>query len=107
LSDADEAVVDLTGAAVRFIMARKGATDALVDEQATIVDADEGIVKYSWASGDTATIGKFIAEWEVTFLDGRSETFPNSTYLNVKITNDLGGIDSGDAEDDDVFDDLF
>jgi hypothetical protein len=92
LRDADLVAVDITGnIGVRFIMAAKGGA-VKVDASATVVSAVGGVVKYSWQEPDTDTAGNFIAEFEVEFSDGRLETFPNSTNINIKVTPDLGGI---------------
>lgn len=92
LKDAENTVVNLSGATVRFIMSSKLDGSVKVDEPASVVDAAQGLVKYAWASADTDTAGTFNAEWEVTFADNRSETFPNNKYNIVKITADLGGV---------------
>lgn len=95
LSDADEQVVNLSGATIMFIMRPRGGDpddDPKVEASASVVSAPAGSVKYAWATGDTDTAGSYNAEWEVTFADGRSETFPNNSNLVVKITADLGGI---------------
>lgn len=95
LKDADENVVNLSGATVMFVMRLRGASltdDPKVEAAAVVVSAVAGTVKYVWATGDTDTAGSYNAEWEVTFADGRQETFPNNSNLVVKITLDLGGV---------------
>lgn len=79
----DGSAVDLTGATVKFHM---GST---IDAAATITDAATGNVRYDWASGDTATAGTYNAEFEVTFSDGKIETFPNDEYLLIVITEEV------------------
>lgn len=49
-----------------------------------------GKVKYQWQTGDTATPGVYRAEFQVTFNDGRIETYPNGSYLTINIYEDLG-----------------
>lgn len=80
--------VDLTGATVRFHMALQGVT-AKVDALATVVDALTGSVKYAWATADTDTAGDFMGEWEVTFPDGRKQSFPRGGYLRIRISREL------------------
>jgi hypothetical protein len=80
--------VDLTGATVRFLMSRRNTLK--VDRQAIIQDAVNGIVWMVFEQGDTEEVGAFQAEFEVTFSDGRIETFPNNGYILIHIQNDLG-----------------
>lgn len=84
--------INLGGCSVRFIMTNKTTDEVAVDAPATIVDAVNGKVKYSWQPPDTDTDGNFKAEFEVTFGDGRAETFPNNKNIIIKITPDLGGV---------------
>ncbi len=90
LKDGDDAVIDLTDATVRFHMRTIGGTTAKIDSAVSIVSpATNGIVQYDWTAADTDTIGSFQAEFEVTYSSGRIETFPNSGYIRVEITDDI------------------
>ncbi|MGE0371946.1 MAG: BppU family phage baseplate upper protein [Gammaproteobacteria bacterium] len=89
LLDGDRQPVDLAGSSVSFLMRLPDGSSAKVDAAATIVQEDAGIVKYTWASGDTDTAGDYRAEWEVTF-SGKPQTFPNDGYDTVHILEDLG-----------------
>jgi hypothetical protein len=89
LKDADENAVDLDGSSVRFHMREVGGTTSKVDAAATLVDANAGQVKYTWAADDTDTIGSYQAEFEVTYGDSRIETFPNNGYIQVEIIDDI------------------
>lgn len=88
------AAVDLTGSTVKFIMKLDSASasaEPKVDAEADIVgDAEDGIVEYAWADGDTDTIGTYRAEFEVTFASGKTRSFPSADYLLVRIIADLG-----------------
>lgn len=89
LKDVDGNVVDLSGATVRFHMRKQGSTTAKVDAAATIVDDVGGVVRYNWTSANTDTVGTYQAEFEVTYTDETVETFPNATYLKVKVIDDI------------------
>lgn len=92
LKDSTNAVVNLSGCSVRFIMRDKSTGETKVDAPATVVNAAGGVVKYSWAVGDTDIPSTYKAEFEVQFPDTRLGTFPNSSYMQVKVTPDLGGV---------------
>lgn len=82
---------DLTGATVVFNMKTTGGVSKVNRGAATIVgDPTLGIVRYSWLAADTNTAGLFNAEYEVTYANGKIETFPNDSYIRVKVTEDLG-----------------
>lgn len=89
LQDASGTAVNITGASVRFHMRQIGSTQVKVDAAASIVTADEGLVRYNWISADTADTGSFQAEFEVTYADGSIETFPNDGYIRVEIIDDI------------------
>jgi hypothetical protein len=87
--DADDEIVPLNGATVRFHMRTLGSRELIVDEAAVVVDAPNGLVRYNWSLADTATAGSFQAEFEVTYADGGVETFPNDSYIAVTIYDDI------------------
>jgi len=89
LQDADGIAVNITGAAIRFHMRQIGSTAVDVDAAAVIVTALDGLVRYDWQAADTATIGSYQAEIEVTYADGTIETFPNDGYIRVEIIKDI------------------
>jgi hypothetical protein len=89
LQDADGNAVNVTGATVRFHMRPVGTTTVVVDEAATIVTPLDGLVRYDWQAADTATIGSYQAEFEVTYADSSVETFPNDGYIRVEIIDDI------------------
>jgi uncharacterized protein YfaS (alpha-2-macroglobulin family) len=53
---------------------------------ATIHDAPNGVVRYSWGTDDTDEAGRYRAEFEVTYADGSVETFPNDGFHDVVLT---------------------
>lgn len=89
LLDGNGLAVDITGnLGVTFHMRNSEGT-VIIDTAATVVTADFGIVRYDWDAADTATAGTFQAEFEVTYSDGKVETFPNASYIEVIITDDI------------------
>lgn len=84
----DETAVNLTGASVKFLMTEQGGTTVKVNAAAVIVSASAGTVRYDWVSGDTDTAGMYRGEFEVT-LAGKKETFPNDSYIEIRVTSDL------------------
>lgn len=89
LKDGDEVAINLTDATINFHMRTVGGETAVVDAAASIVSAENGIVQYIWDAADTATVGSYQAEFEVTFAGGAVETFPNNGYIRVEITDDI------------------
>jgi hypothetical protein len=89
LKHPDKSAVTLTGATVKFHMrsSRRGSTPIVGN--ASIVDPLAGRVKYEWAASDTASTGDYEVEFEVTFADGKIETYPNEGYLEVSIDGEI------------------
>lgn len=83
----DGKVRNVTGALVRFHMTIPGAATMKVDAAGTVVDGPNGVVRYALQSGDTDTPGKYHCEYEVTYPDGRVETFPNDDKPLVLIVS--------------------
>lgn len=78
--------VDLTGATVRFILSRNGASTVRV---ATVVNAAAGTVSYAAVAGDLATAGEHRQEWEVTWPAGQTLTYPSDGWNRVLVLDDL------------------
>lgn len=89
LKDGNDAAVDLTGATVTFKMRPVAQTTVKTDAAAIIHNADGGQVRYEWVAADTNTVGSYEAEFQVTFVDGKIETFPNSDFIRITITDDI------------------
>ena len=89
LKDGDEVAINLTDATINFHMRTVGGETAVVDAAASIVSAENGILQYLWDAADTATVGSYQAEFEVTFAGGKIETFPHNGYIRVEITDDI------------------
>ena len=89
LRDGSENVIDLTGATAVFKMRPVGQETAKTDRAAIIHNEDNGQVRYEWQASDTDTIGSYEAEFQITFVDGKIETFPNSDFIRITITDDI------------------
>lgn len=89
LLDNEENPVNLSGASVDFHMTNYVGNEVVVNSTATVEEPAEGIVRYEWGAGDTADSGRYKAEFEVEFLDGKVETFPNDDYITVIVKDEL------------------
>lgn len=74
---------------VRFKMRRQETAVADVDALATVLDGEQGIVEYAWLPADTDTAGEYFGEFEVTYSDGRVQTFPNKSHIRIHIIKDI------------------
>ncbi len=50
---------------------------------------DAGIVRYAWGEGDTDQVGRFDAEFKLTWAGGAPQTVPNEGHIQVFIDEDL------------------
>lgn len=81
--------VDLTAATtVRLLLAARNGTLAV--DAALAARPANGQLTYTWGLTDTAAIGSYRVEVEVTWPGGRKQTFPSDGYGAVRITPDLG-----------------
>lgn len=62
------------GATVRFQMRRPDDRRFTVNAVASITDAPNGRVSYSWAANDLAVAGTYQVQWEVTWPDTSKQT---------------------------------
>lgn len=85
-------LVGLDSATVRYTL-QAVATGVLKVTRATATVANQttspGEVSYQWLAGDVDTVGVYSEEWEVTYADGRKETFPTDAPQYVEIQADL------------------
>jgi hypothetical protein len=88
--------VDLSNAeAIRFIARSTGTQSQFLITGDALADADQnanrGRGSYTWVEGDTENIGTYNVEFEVDWggLSARIETFPDSGYRELSITDDL------------------
>jgi hypothetical protein len=91
LQDVDGTALDLTASVSGISFTMKNLdTDqtAISASAATIISQTTGMVRYSWAEGDTNTAGTYVAEFQVLYNDGTKLTIPTSTVLSVVILED-------------------
>lgn len=87
---ADMTARDMTGlAGVNFMMGKPGATPIISVGPVTSVSLVEGILEYRWVAGDTDDPGEYRAEFIITTLDGKEETYPKDGYIVVEVVQDV------------------
>lgn len=84
----------LSGATVVFNMRSSSGAVVINRAAVTVVDADTGLVRYNWTAANTARSGTYHAEFEVTFADGKVETFPKSenavsNFITIVVPEDV------------------
>ena len=91
LKDAFGAPVNVTGAGIKFSMRVKPAGTVKVDAaSAAIVTAGTGRVRYEWTAANTNTADEYEGEFQVTYANGKIQTFPNDGHIPIVITDDIG-----------------
>lgn len=90
LVDSAGTAVNLTGASVVFKMYDQVRATQVVSAAATLDDAANGVVSYTWQAADTDVPGWYWVEFVVTYSDSSIEKFPNSGFISVKINKELG-----------------
>ena len=90
LRDDKDRTINITGATVKFSM-RNASTNVVKISLASVttVNSTAGRVKYPFTASDTDTAGNFDGEFQVTFVGGQIETFPNDGYIKVIVTDDV------------------
>lgn len=84
-----------TAASVLFVMRATGAASNSTPKvsRPSTVTADQtvntGQVTHEWQVADTALSGSFVAEFVVTWADGREQTFPTAGFITITIYDDL------------------
>jgi len=77
-------IVDLTDCTVRFQMRKSDDRRFTVNNEADIVDAEAGSVRYQWGPNDLAVPGEYEIQWEVTYPDARKQTTADTEPLTVR-----------------------
>jgi hypothetical protein len=77
--------LNLTGCqGVKFQMRKPDDKLFTVNAAATVTNASQGLVSYSWAAKDLAVDGEYDAQWEVTFGDGKVQTVARPNRILVR-----------------------
>jgi hypothetical protein len=84
LKDKDSSSVNLTDCYVHFHMSNG------VNGAAQVINPLEGEVIFPLEYSATNKIGNYRAEFKVTYKDGRTETFPNDSYIKISIMAKVG-----------------
>lgn len=84
---------------VRVLIKEVDGDELIVDDDTdgdvTIDDEDNGLISYSWQSGDTDTVATYIGEVKVEELDESDETtgqiisFPSSGNFEIRVQESL------------------
>lgn len=91
LLDENGVPINVTGLTVAFHLRKTGATALKVNAACSLVTPNQGLVRYTWVSGDTDTVGEYEGEFEITYAaPTRTLTCPNSGYFYVTINAQLG-----------------
>ena len=89
LKDDTGAAINLTGATVKLFIRKADGTGTPLSRSMTIVNAAAGTVRYDWIAADTATVGDWNFEFQITFGDGKIATVPTVGYYSLQIVDDI------------------
>jgi len=74
---ADGSVIDLsTATKVEIILTPYGSTTPSLIGVCSIIDAQNGVVRYEWGVGETDVVGIYSLEFRITFNNGDVLTVP-------------------------------
>lgn len=91
LTDNRNQVVNLTNASSgRLLVRDRDDNVVIVTGAITFVDRPNGVVRYSWAAGDTIEAGVFDAEVEITD-SGKQQTYPTDGFIEIIIAPSVDG----------------
>ena len=80
-----DVALNATGCTVTFAMRPYKQTTAATKKAASFVTSNPAVARYEWDALDTQVAGKHYAEFEVTYPDGKTMTFPGKGYLVVMV----------------------
>ena len=89
--DEDGDPVSIVGySSLTFSMRIKRAGTVIIDdEDAVLVTAVSGNVKYVWSASDTVTAGDYEGEFKCTLGSGQIISFPNNGYILILISESV------------------
>jgi hypothetical protein len=76
--------IDLTDCDVVFRMRKSDDRLWTVNAAATVTDAPNGRVRYSWGANDLANHGEYEAYWRITFLDTTTQSTEPPNTIEVR-----------------------
>lgn len=84
--------IDVTLDTAVLLMRNRKTNQLKLDRVPVTLGEDSGgrFFTYDWVEGDTDTAGQFHIEVEALQTNGKPITFPNRTFGEVLITEDLG-----------------
>lgn len=91
VKSADGTVPDLTNATAVALKAKLTTGATTITRAGTFEDRVNGKVKFTWQSGDLATVGIYDMEIEVTWPTSRPSTHPNDTYVPLVVVRKAQG----------------
>ena len=81
----DDGVPNLVGAIATLYVADK--ESAIIEKPMTI--NDDNTVSFAFDEGDITKAGVYDVEIVITYPNGKRETFPDTTYLKLKVLQNL------------------
>ena len=91
-TDKNGTAIDLTGATIAATMqSSAGGSNIFSSQACTITDAAAGDFEYAWQGTNTATVGEFYIEFQVTPLTGGKYSLPANGRALITIEADLDG----------------
>lgn len=81
--------VNLTGATIKFIVAKPNGDVVIESSSVTINDAVKGKVQYEPTAAEVAETLRGNGEFEVTDSAGDVQSYPSGSYIDVEIIKDL------------------
>lgn len=79
-----------TASKVMLYFRPSGGSIPVVSASCVIASAAGGVVRHDWLTAETATVGLYDAEFEITWSDAGVETVPNDGYFSIEFVDDIG-----------------